>query len=730
MKKNIFIIITIICFIQQNSFAQDLPRVDSLLTILKTAPNDTNKVNLILSIGDEYETSQPLKAVDYYKQALAVAGQINNPLYKAICLEYLGVIYMQGLTKYDTAEIYYLECLKIRKEVLGEKHPEYATGLNNLSQLYQAMGNYSAAEPLFIESKKIRKEVLGEKDPDYTTSLNDLAALYKIMGNYNAAKPLFLEALNIDKETLGEKHPDYAIDLNNLASLYYDMGNYSAAEPLFIEAKNIRKEVLGEKNPSYATSLNNLALLYKVVGNYSVAEPLLIEAKNIYKEVEGEKHTLYATSLNNLAALYDDIGKYAEAETLYIKATNIYKEVLGEKHPTYATSLNNLADLYNEIGNYPAADTLFIEAKNIQKEVLGETHPLYALSLNNLAISYKSIGNYSAAEPLFLESKNIYKEVLGEKHPYYAINLINLAGLYEIMGNNEKAEFFYFENLNICQKNIKQNFSFLSEKEKENYLKTLNSNFNAFSAFSFKRYSTNPLIAQNLFDFILATKGLLLSSSSSIHNEIINSNDTNLVNQYIKWQGLKEDIGRYIQWSKAKLHKMNVSLDSLESIANTEEKDLSLKSKAFSNDRKNNEITWSQVQQKLYDKGVAIEFITYQPLNNILKKSDTAYYCALVLRKEDKYPQMIQLCSDKELSALLEKTELYQTTSQVKGIKPIINKYVDNETESQKLYKLLWKPLDSLLAGKEKIYVSLTGCLLYTSPSPRDRQKSRMPSSA
>ena len=34
------------------------------------------------------------------------------------------------------------------------------------------------------------------------------------------------------------------------------------------------------------------------------------------------------------------------------------------------------------------------------------------------------------------------------------------------------------------------------------------------------------------------------------------------------------------------------------------------------------------------------------------------------------------------------------------------------------------------IAGTEDIIGSLNGCLLYTSPSPRDRQKSRMPSSA
>ena len=38
--------------------------------------------------------------------------------------------------------------------------------------------------------------------------------------------------------------------------------------------------------------------------------------------------------------------------------------------------------------------------------------------------------------------------------------------------------------------------------------------------------------------------------------------------------------------------------------------------------------------------------------------------------------------------------------------------------------------VDSLSAGSKTTRYQLTNCLLYTSPSPRDRQKSRMPSSA
>ena len=36
----------------------------------------------------------------------------------------------------------------------------------------------------------------------------------------------------------------------------------------------------------------------------------------------------------------------------------------------------------------------------------------------------------------------------------------------------------------------------------------------------------------------------------------------------------------------------------------------------------------------------------------------------------------------------------------------------------------------SLIKGIKRFPAGYSGCLLYTSPSPRDRQKSRMPSSA
>ena len=52
------------------------------------------------------------------------------------------------------------------------------------------------------------------------------------------------------------------------------------------------------------------------------------------------------------------------------------------------------------------------------------------------------------------------------------------------------------------------------------------------------------------------------------------------------------------------------------------------------------------------------------------------------------------------------------------------------ETRSKSAPNGKWRGANSRKWGKVGIEMRLTGCLLYTSPSPRDRQKSRMPSSA
>ena len=71
------------------------------------------------------------------------------------------------------------------------------------------MGRHAEAEPLHVQATEILRAALGERHPDYATSLNNLASLYQAMGRHAEAEPLFRQAVDILRSTLGPSHPAF-----------------------------------------------------------------------------------------------------------------------------------------------------------------------------------------------------------------------------------------------------------------------------------------------------------------------------------------------------------------------------------------------------------------------------------------------------------------------------------------------------------------------------------------
>jgi CHAT domain-containing protein/Tfp pilus assembly protein PilF len=289
--------------------------------------------------------------------------------------------------------------LALFKEVLGEKHFEYANCLQACGAITRAAGDHRAALPLSKQAVALQKEILGEHHPDYARGLHNLAALYREMGDHKAALPPYKKALVIVQEALGERHHHSANCLNSLAFLYYSMGDHKAALPLFKQALEVWKEVLGEKHPLYATGLTNLALLHLSAGNHKAALPLLTQALAINKAALGEKHPDYARNLSNLAALHAEMGDHKAALPLYEKALALRKEAFGDKHPLYAASLHHLARLHQDRGDTKEALARYQQALALRKEALGEKHPDYTHTLNGLAVTHAARGDHKAALP-------------------------------------------------------------------------------------------------------------------------------------------------------------------------------------------------------------------------------------------------------------------------------------------------------------------------------------------
>jgi len=349
-------------------------------------------------------------------------------------------LYLNTHALYKQAELLCERALAIREKLLGPEHPDIATNLNNLAEVYREQGKYELAEPLYLRAFVICEQHLGPEHPLAATSLNNLALLYQAQGKYGQAEPLYEYALAICERLLGQEHPTTVNSLNNLATLYRAQGKYELAEPLYQRALAICERLLGQEHPTTASSLNGLAEFYRAQGKYELAEPLYQRALAIREKLLGQEHSDTATSLHNLATLYQLQGKYELAEPLYEYALAICEKLLGPEHPSTATSLNNLALLYREQGKYELAEPLLKHALAICEKLLGPEHPDIATSLNNLALLYQEQGKYELAEPLYEYALAICERLLGQEHPTTVNNLNNLATLYQAQGKYELAE--------------------------------------------------------------------------------------------------------------------------------------------------------------------------------------------------------------------------------------------------------------------------------------------------
>jgi tetratricopeptide (TPR) repeat protein len=92
-----------------------------------------------------------------------------------------------------------------------------------LLRLYQ-QGRFNDPIPLAQRALAIREEVMGPEHPDTATTLNNLAELYRETGTYAQGEALHQRALAIREKALGPEHSETALSLNHLAELYRDTG--------------------------------------------------------------------------------------------------------------------------------------------------------------------------------------------------------------------------------------------------------------------------------------------------------------------------------------------------------------------------------------------------------------------------------------------------------------------------------------------------------------------------
>ncbi len=303
MLKNCLYLIIAVC-LQTKVNAQNTD-ADSLLHLLSSAKEDTNKVNLLRSIGVAFANEDPAKAIEYWKQGVNLSRKLNYTVGLARNFINIGTGYSY-LSKFDSCVIYADSGILYSKktnnaERLALAYLNKGDGYRNLGDFKSALlycdtaGIYAAQTANTDRQARIYDIISGiyaqqQQFGNAVIFLNKAIELYKKDNNnimvgqaYDDFGDIYKLAGKLDSSLLFHKMAisigESENDIKNL-SVYY----YGAADIYNDQGKYKDAEIYIRKSLEYASqheNNNHLASAYTLLGNIYIKQKKNHEAVNI-----------------------------------------------------------------------------------------------------------------------------------------------------------------------------------------------------------------------------------------------------------------------------------------------------------------------------------------------------------------------------------------------------------------------------------------------------------------
>jgi len=621
----------------------------------------------------------------------------------------------------------------------GVSH-DFGCSVNDIVYLKEEEIYLKRAEAIYFKNwEKSKNEVIINK--------SDQAAYNNNIGNSPRAESLLQEVVSFCRNEYGVTGTGYAAAVNNLAVLYYNTGEFKQAEKYFIEAVDIySKSQLGGKIQT-GICINNLGALYYEMGNYKIAGNLFSQAKIILEKDHQRNNPLYSVLLNNTAAINLSEEYYASPENknmiklqntgrILFKADSVFRLNCQKPHPFYLAMAMNTGIWYNLIGDKKKSSKITTDIAlegGMSTRVVAMMNKMsisgylpsmrdkfqgpepVIISLNVNLLDQVVASNMELSGPLetdavtntiirmVLGKANNIKKAVGPYHPAYATMLKSLIVSYSAFEDVKTEEELTLEYIDVISHKILQDFSFLSDNEKELYYMARLPDMYSFIAYTLERKKANPSITGPAYDNILLNKGLMLKSSTAMRLAILNSNNAQLIKTYDEWIALQKEIS-VLYSTPLDLRTKDVS--DLEKKANALEKLLVESSQDFSDYRNGLQISWKDVKKSLKPDEAAIEFTDFKKREK--DGGDAVIYCALIVRPNSQFPEMVKLFTEDQLEAILG-------NEAGNDISSINNVYGTVASPDERLYNLIWKPIEQYLSGVKTVIISPSGLLLRVS---------------
>lgn len=600
------------------------------------------------------------------------------------------------LGDYEKAEANINEALPIYEMKKNKNDNSLAFHINALetqAKLFGIKGLFDEAEENLARTRKM---ILSAKIPlsNELSTAEEMSSLFIQLGRYAQTEELLNKLLPEYERLYGKESLRLIDPLVNKSRIFLAKGDYTEADKIAQRAHNIAIKAYGETSTKTAATHQLLADIYYQLGDYEKAAENYRKALTNTEHQFGRKHVNVAKALSQLAlAQFYGGGDKNEIEKNMFEARDIIADKLGKDNPQYAESLKNLAVLYISKKQYDLAFNSLTIAANIWQQKTGSKRNINAASIYLLTGDvYYQMKNFSKAEEFYNRSKDLYERFFSTTHPEYVKLLSRLSRVHYMTKDYKRARQRIELVLNNYQDFIKKYFPALSEREKAKYWNTIKSDFEFYNTLALGRIEEFRDLSDQVYNYQLLTKAILLNSSIKIRERILNSTNEELKQQFAEWLRKKELLTLSLSMSPQQLAENEIDPAALNQEVEKLERHLSQQSELFGQSFDNKKITFDDVKKSLKPNEVAIEMVRFRYFDHNF--TDSIIYAAIYIKPDMKKPAPIILSNGKSMEGRYFR--LYRNS--------IINEIEDNVS-----YGIYWEPIQKELGQTATIYLSADG---------------------
>jgi len=711
-------------------------------------------LNRMLRTADSlYNAKEYTEAIDLGRSIVGKAGE-SLPDNDSALAKFYGKfgIYLCAGELYDEAEVYLEEALEIRKDIFGPDHPQTARSVYELGRWNNLVGNHEISEQLLRRALAIRLKILDPDDldlafsyaylslvcrnqnrlsdaeeyirksieirlssdseicPEMAKNHTDLGIILARQGRYYDAYHAHRKSLTVVHELYRPDSLGISVCLANLGQVSVSQGNYLAAEEYLRDAIAIKQKIYGPTHTDVALNLSTLGWLYCNVNNYPKAEELFIRVLEIYRNELGEDHPAFAQTLQYLGVIYHNMENYTSAEEYLQRSMDITIRFFGENHLNEISCLLNLANVYVDNEKYDQADSLLLKALSICRKLYPECHPTTAEIMNSIGLIYLEQGEYDKSIALIDSAYVMRSRLFGSDHSIVAESYESISDYHRRVKNFSEAFEFAKKACRLKLTSFNENALCMPENDALKFSNLFKKSVNKMLTCFFELDSPDSEIKCAVADIILGSKGQVSDHIFERRRAIAKEDDPDIIALVNQLKAARFRLSRlYIDGENGSPEIYKSRLDSLRSITDSLDNELSHLSDSYHKQKNYQDISYNRIAALLPEKSTLIEYLVYEEIGSETVPAIPHYLA--VICTADRKPAIVDLGDVAGIDRLIDRYVRHMFRMAETRLKTTIDDMNEYGKICRGLYDKIWKPIGEYLADREMLIVAPDGNL-------------------